>query len=133
MVVPYRVSCCLWCCWHWYCLFFSVLVLRVLSFLFFTLFRAQVGYLFSVNTFHRCSSSSFSSCWFEHTALAVLCKVFTTLYLAAIVWWLSHCRYKSVWVGFLYTFVLKLPSELGVTRVSKKGMDPSLLLSSMGN
>ena len=37
-----------------------------------------------------------------------------------------------MWVGFLYTFVFKLPSELGVTRVSKKGMDPSLLLSSMG-
>ena len=38
-----------------------------------------------------------------------------------------------MWVGFLYTFVLKLPSEHGVTRVSKEGMGPSLLLSSIVN
>ena len=88
--------------------------------LFFTLLRAQVGYLFLVRIFCRCSSSSFNSCWVEHTALALWGKVLTTLYLAAMVWWLSHCRYKSVCIVFLYTFVLKLPSEYGVTKVSKK-------------
>ena len=29
-----------------------------------------------------------------------------------------------MWVGFLYTLVLKLPSEHGVTKVSKKGHGP---------
>ena len=76
----------------------------------FTLLRAQMGYLFPISTFCRCSSFS-RSCWFEHTAMALWYSVFITLYLAAMVWWLSHCRYKSVWVGFLYTVVLKLPSE----------------------
>ena len=37
----------------------------------------------------------------------------TTLYLDGIVWWLSHCKYKSMWVGFLYTDVLSLPSSFG--------------------
>ena len=50
-----------------------------------------------------------------------------------MVWWLSPCRYKSVWVGFLYTLVLKLPSGHGVTKVSRKGMDPSSLVSSIVN
>ena len=101
--------------------------------LFFTLLRAQLGYLFSFRTFCRWYSSSSNSCCVEHTILALWCKVLTTLYFAAMVWWLSHCRYKSVWVGFLYTLVLKLPSEHGVTKVSRKGMDPSSLLSSIMN
>ena len=101
--------------------------------LFFTLLRAQLGYLFSFKTFCRWCSSSSNSYWVEHTALALWCKVLTTLYFAAMVCWLSDCRYKSVWVGFLYTLVLKLPSEHGVTKVSRKGMDPSTLLSSIVN
>ena len=52
---------------------------------------------------------------------------------AAMEWLLSHCRYKSACVGFLYTLVFKLPSPLMVTRVSKNGMDPSLLLASFVN
>ena len=30
-----------------------------------------------------------------------------------------------MWVGFIYTFVVKVPSGLGVTKISKKGMEPS--------
>ena len=101
--------------------------------LFFTLLRAQLGYLCSVRTFCRWFSSSSNSCWVEHTALALWCKVLTMLHFAAMEWCLSHCRYKSVWVGFLYTFVLKLPPEHGVTKVCKKGMDPSSLPSSIVN
>ena len=36
-------------------------------------------------------------------------------------------------VGFLYTVVLRLPSSLGVYNMSKKGMDPSSLHSSLVN
>ena len=30
-----------------------------------------------------------------------------------------------MWVGFLYTFVVKVPSDWGVTKMSKKGIKPS--------
>ena len=42
-------------------------------------------------------------------------------------------RYWSVWVGFLYTIMDRLPSTSGFTMVSKKGMEPSSLLSSTVN
>ena len=75
----------------------------------FTLFRAHAGSLFSIRTLCRCSSSFFSSRGLEHTALMLWYNMLTTLFFfAAVVWWLSHCRYKSVWVGFLYTVVLKV-------------------------
>ena len=48
-------------------------------------------------------------------------------------WWLSHCRYWSVCVGFLYTVMDRLPSASGLTIVSKKGIDPSSMLSSTVN
>ena len=48
-------------------------------------------------------------------------------------WWLSHCRYWSVWVGFLYTVIDNPPSASGLTVVFKKGMAPSSLLSSTVN
>ena len=80
--------------------------------LIFTLLRAQGGYLFLVRTSWRWSSSSFRSWLLELTAFALWCRVFMTLYFAAMGWWLSLCRYKSVCVGFLYTFVFKLPSPL---------------------
>ena len=38
-----------------------------------------------------------------------------------------------MWVGFLYIFVVKVPSDWGVTTVSKKGMEPSGLTSSTVN
>ena len=63
----------------------------------------------------------------EQTVDTLWYRVPATLYLDRIVWWLSHCRYKSVWVVFLNTDVFRLPSSSGVTRMSRKGIDPSSL------
>ena len=60
-------------------------------------------------------------------------RVWITLNLAERWWWLSHCKYWSVCVGFLYTVMDRVPSAFGLTIVSKKGMDPSSLLSSTVN
>ena len=67
------------------------------------------------------------------TVFSLYVRVLITLYLAERWWWLSHCRYWSVWVGFLYTVIDNLPSVSGFTMVSKKGMAPSSLLSSTVN
>ena len=80
-----------------------LLFLLAVSFGFFslTLFRAQVGYLHLFKAEVRCYSS-FCRCWDEeHMVLALWIKLPITLYFDGILWWLSHCRYKSVWVGFL--------------------------------
>ena len=64
----------------------------------------------------------------------MLCvKILNTLYLTDRLWWLSQCKYWSVWVGFLYTVVDKFLSYSGVTWVSRKGIDPSGLVSSVIN
>ena len=60
-------------------------------------------------------------------------RVLITLNLAERLWWLFHCRYWSVWVGFLYTVMDRPPFFSGFTMVSKKGMEPSSLLSSTVN
>ena len=39
----------------------------------------------------------------------------------------------DLWVGFLYTFVVKVTSTLGVTKTSKNGMEPSGPASFMVN
>ena len=65
--------------------------------------------------------------------LALWERVLMALNFAERWWWLSHCRYWSVCVGFLYTVMDRLPSTSGLTMVSKKGMDPSSLLSSTVN
>ena len=64
---------------------------------------------------------------------ALCVKVLITLYLADKLWLLSHGRYKSVWVDFLYIPMVKVPSVSGVVMVSKKGMEPSSLDSSTVN
>ena len=64
---------------------------------------------------------------------AVCVRMLITLSLAAKLWFLSHGRYKSVCVGFLYTPMVKVPSVSGVTMVSKKAMEPSSLASSTVN
>ena len=48
-------------------------------------------------------------------------------------WWLSHWRYKSVWVGFQYILVVKVLSCCGVKSVSRNGMEQSGLVSSVVN
>ena len=65
-----------------------------------------------------------------HTVEALWERVWITLNFAERWWWLSHCKYWSVWVGFLYTVIDSVPSATGLTMVSKKGMDLSSLLSS---
>ena len=60
-------------------------------------------------------------------------RVLITLYLADKWWWLSHCRYWSVWFGFLYTVIDSVLSASGLTMVSKKRMAPSSLLPSTVN
>ena len=78
------------------CLFFLFWFLFICS-----LFKAHAGYLQLLRALLMWSSSSFSSWWLEQTVLALCLKVLMTLYLADRWWWMSHCRYKSICVGFL--------------------------------
>ena len=101
--------------------------------LFSTLSKAHLQYLHWVRAFLRCSFSCLSNSGLLHTVLALWERVLITLNLAERLWWLSHCRYWSVWVGFLYTVMDRPPSSSDFTMVSKKGMEPSSLLSSTVN
>ena len=94
---------------------------------------AQEGYLHVVNASSMCVNSSFFCSWLEQMLLALCNKEFITLYLLAMEWWPSHCKYWLVWVGFLYMEVDKLPSSFTVTRVSRKGRAPSALVFSAVN
>ena len=98
-----------------------------------TLCMAQEGYLHVVNASSMCVNSSFFCSWLEQMLLALCNKEFITLNLLAMEWWLSHCKYWLVWVGFLYMEVDKLPSSFTVTRVSRKGRNPSALVFSAVN
>ena len=101
--------------------------------LFSTLSKAHLGYLHLVRAFLRCSFSCWSNSGLLHTVEALWDRVWITLNLAERWWWLCHCKYWSVCVGFLYTVMDRVPSASGLTIVSKKGMDPSSLLSSTVN
>ena len=98
-----------------------------------TLSKAHLGYLHLVRAFLRCSFSFLSNSGLLHTVEALWERVWMTLNLAERCWWLSHCRYWSVCVGFPYTDMDREPSTSGLTIVSKKGMGPSSLLSSTVN
>ena len=100
---------------------------------FLILFKVQLEYLQEVSAFCRCSCSSSRCCLVEHISLALWNNVLMTLYLAVVVWWLSHCKYWLVWVGFLSTMVSMLPSAWIVIRWSRKGMNPSALVFSAVN
>ena len=115
-------------------LLFLLLVVDVGLFNFiFILFRAHVGYLQVERALYRWSSSCFNNWGSEQMVLALWSRVPITLYLDGSVWWLSHCRYKSVCVGFLKTVLLRLPSSSGITNTSRNGRDPSSLCSSQVN
>ena len=90
-----------------------------------TLSKAHLEYLHLVKAFLRCSISFWRSPEFLQTVLALWVRVLMTLYFAERCWWVSHCKYWSVW-GFLYTVMDSLPSFSGFTMVSKKG--PILLV-----
>ena len=98
-----------------------------------TLFNAHLGYWHNERACWMCCCSSSSCCLVEQTSFALWNNVLMTLYLAEIAWWLFHCKYWLVWVGFLYTDVDKVPSAWGATRTSKKGKDPSAWVSSAVN
>ena len=99
----------------------------------FMLLIAHAGYLQDHKTFYMCVCSSSSWPLLEYISLALCSSELMTLYLLDMAWWLSHCRYWLVWVGFLYTVVDRLPSLWDVTKVSKKGIAPSALVVSAVN
>ena len=101
--------------------------------LFSTLSKAHLGYLQLVRAFLRCSFSFWSNSGLLHPVEALWERIWITLNLAERWWWLSHCKYWSVCVGFLYTVMDREPSASGLTIVSKKGMEPSSLLPSTVN
>ena len=86
--------------------------------LFSTLSKAHLGYLYLVRTSQRWSFSCWSSSGLLHTVEALWERVWITLNLAERWWWLSHCKYWSVWMGFLYTVMDSVPSASGLTTVS---------------
>ena len=92
--------------------------------LFWTLLMAQLGYLHLPRASFRCFNSSLRSSGVVQTTLALWMSVPVTLYLEDNLWWLSHCKYWSVWVGFWYTWKERELSARGVTRVSRKGIAP---------
>ena len=81
----------------------------------------------------RCCSYLYRNCCFEETALDLWWRVFTTLYFAEMAWLLFHSKYCSVWMGFLYTVVARVPSGCGRTSVSEKCIESSGLVSSIMN
>ena len=98
-----------------------------------TLYMAHLGYLQLLIAFLRWSISLWRSSSLLHTVFALWERILITLYLANQWWWLSHCRYWSVWESFLYTVIDNVLSVSGLARVSKKGMAPSCLVSSTVN
>ena len=98
-----------------------------------TLFKAHLGYLQWVSAFLRWSISCWRRSGLLQTVWVLSVRVLTTLYLAVRRWWLSHCKYWSVCVGFLYTVIDILPPVSGFTMVSKKEMALSSWLSSTVN
>ena len=73
---------------------------------------AHAGYLQADKTLFMCVCSSSSWSWLEQISFALCNSELITLYLLDMAWWLSHCKYWLVWVGFLYTLVDRLPSLL---------------------
>ena len=95
-----------------------------------TMSMVHLGYLHLLSAFLRWSISFWRSSSLWHNVLPLWVMVLITLYVADRWWWLSHCRYWSVWVGFPYTVIDNVLSGSGLTRVSKEGMAPSCLVSS---
>ena len=92
--------------------------------LFCTLFMAQGGYLHLTRTSLRSDNFFWSNSGLVQTVFALWVSVPMTLYLVDKLWWLSHCKYWSVWVGLWYTVNDMELSASGVTKVSRKGMPP---------
>ena len=105
----------------------------LLIYLLWTLCMAHLGYLHLTKASLRCCISLWKSSGPVQTVLALCVRVPMTLYLAERLWWLSHCKYWSVWPGLWHTVMDKELSASGLTKVSRKGIDPFSLLSSTLN
>ena len=93
--------------------------------LFCTLFMANLGYLHLTRASLRwCTTPHLKSPSVVHTVLALWVSVPMTLYLTERLWWLSHCKYWSVWVGLWYTFMLRELTASGLTKVPRKEIVP---------
>ena len=68
-----------------------------------TLSKAHLGYFHCVRAFLRWVFSLQRSSGLQQTVWALWERVWITLNLVKRWWWLSHCRYWSVWVGLLCT------------------------------
>ena len=91
-----------------------------------TLLMAQGRYLHFTSTSLRRDNSLWSGSGLVQTVLALCVRVPMTLNLADKLWWLSHCKYWSVWVGLCYTVNERELSASGVTKVWRKGIPPFL-------
>ena len=98
------------CCWDWMNLWCHWL-------------RAQEGNWQCLSAILVWSSSLSKLSCVEETVFALCARVLKTLCLA-VMWWLLSQWYWSVWVGFLYTVVLRVLSGWMVMRVSRKGSEP---------
>ena len=94
--------------WLLFLLGFGVLFFNLI------LFMAHEGYLHAVKALSMYVNSSSSWSSLDQMFFALCIDELITLYLLAMAWWLSHCKYWLVWVGFLYMEVDKLPSPFAV-------------------
>ena len=117
-------------CYHWNCwclLLGSPLGCYCLPSCWFflsTLSSAHWGYLYWVSALLRYCNSLVRSSGPVQTTFALWVRGLITLYLAARLWWLSHCKYWSVCMGFLYTVIDEELAASGLTKVSRKGIVP---------
>ena len=98
-----------------------------------TLLKAHLGYLHLDWASLRCWISLLKSSGPVQTVFALWVRVPMTLYLATRLWWLSNCKYWSVWVVFLYTEMERELSASGLTKVSRNEMVPFSWLTSTVN
>ena len=93
-----------------------------------TLSKAHLGYLHWVSAFLRWSTSLWRSSGLLHTVWALWVRVLITLNFAERWWWLSHCRYWSVWVDFSVHSHGQIPISLWVYNGVQEGDGTILLL-----
>ena len=96
----------------------------LLMYLFWTLQRAQLGFFHLKRASLRCCNSFWKNSVLEQTVLALWISVPMTLYLADRLWWLSYCKYWSVWVGLQYAVKERELSVSGVTKGSRWAIAP---------
>ena len=94
-----------------------------------TLVMAQWGYLHFHSAVPKWFISPWSSSGSVKTTSGLWVNVPMTLYLAERLWWLSHCKYWSVWVGLWYTLKGQWIVCYGCDKGVKEGNSPIALSS----